>query len=173
MCADLSTAGPSCEHPLDGEEQDRRRARGLELAAAGCHTSAAGTSACTATMSGSARGSTLGEREPGTIAQIRVDRRLGRVQHQVPGRPRIDDRAQDRRQPPARPSPSRRRPAPPATRSSEPSERRPFVRSVFPLETRSTIASASPSRGADLDRAGDLDQLDVEPRGSSSRARCG
>ncbi len=29
-----------------------------------------------------------------------------------------------------------------------PSERRPFVRSVFPLETRSMIASASPSRGA-------------------------
>src|SRR5436190_12603715 len=33
-------------------------------------------------------------------------------------------------------------------RRSGPSERRPFVRSVLPLETRSTIASARPSRGA-------------------------
>ena len=58
-------------------------------------TSAAGTSACTATMPGSVSGRTLGAREPGTIAQIASSAAFGRVQHQVPRRARLDDAAQD------------------------------------------------------------------------------
>ena len=47
-----------------------------------------------------------------------------------------------------RPSPSSRAISTASDSKSAPSERRPFVRSVLPLETRSTIASARPSRGA-------------------------
>ena len=62
-------------------------------------TSAAGTSACTATIPGSASWSTLGAREPGTSSKISSSARLRRVQHQVAVAPRLDDRAEDRGQP--------------------------------------------------------------------------
>ena len=133
------------EHPLDGDDEDRD-APTASSSGSSRQTSFAGTSACTATIPGSASGSTLGEREPIT-SQISSSARLGRVQHQVAVRARLDDGAHHRDELARR---RRRacRSARPAEEKSVPSERRPFVRSVFPDETRSTIPSASPSRGA-------------------------
>ena len=57
------------EHSLDGDEQDRRAACGLEPRQQSPDVGR-GNEACTATMPGSASGRMLGDREPGTIRQI-------------------------------------------------------------------------------------------------------
>ena len=64
-------------------------------AGSSCQTSCAGTTLCTATMPGSASGSTLGAREPGTSAQIASSDVLRRVQHQVARAAGVDDAAED------------------------------------------------------------------------------
>ena len=54
--------------------------------------------------------------------------------------------------------------------------RRPFMTSVEPVETRSTIASARPEPGRDLDGAGDRDDLDRDaaaPRRTGGRCSGG
>ena len=94
----------------------------------------------------------LGERQH---ARRRAERRARRSRATPPparsasrsggGAPRRRRAASPRTAPPPR---RRARRARPPTRAATPSERRPFVRSVLPDETRSTIASASPSRGA-------------------------
>ena len=111
-------------------------------------TSAAGTRLCTATIPGSASGSTLGAREPGTSAQIALERALRRVEHEIARPARVDDAAEHAGELHC----FRLRLAGPISTASDsssvPTERSPFVRNVLPLETRSTIASARPRRGA-------------------------
>ena len=111
-----------------------------------CQTSFAGTSACTATMPASASGSTLGEREPMIShdpLELRVRARSASGSGaRAPRRRRASSTTICVASAPSRPISTA------SDENSEPSERSPFVRSVFPDETRSTIASASPSRGA-------------------------
>src|SRR5581483_1724437 len=110
-----------------------------------CQTSLAGTSACTATIPGSASGITLGEREPIT-SQISSRRAAGASSIRYRwARASTTARSIDTSWPAGAPA----RPISTAwDEKSVTSERSPFVRSVFPDETRSTIASARPSRGA-------------------------
>src|SRR5581483_4343797 len=104
-----------------------------------CQTSVAGTSACTSTMPGSASGITLGEREPIT-SQIssRLASGASSIRYRW-ARASTTARSIDTSWPAGAPA----RPISTAwDEKSVTSERSPFVRSVFPDETRSTIASA-------------------------------
>src|SRR5579862_4437273 len=112
------------------------------------HTSAAGTRLWTATIPGSDSGSTLGAREPGTSAQIAPSASSGAFSIRY----RVARASTTLRKTLASWTASPRGSGGPISTASDwsrtPTERRPFVRRVLPLETRSTIASASPSRGA-------------------------
>ena len=120
----------------------------------------------------------LGERQDARRARARderadrVERVLGRVEHEVARRRarrrRCGRRRRARRAAVAAPAARR---APPRTRAATPTERRPFVRSVLPLETRSTIASASPSRGASSTEPVTRSSSTSSPRSAAARAR--
>ena len=82
------------EHALDRERRRIDDAPTDSSRGSSCQTCAAGTSTWTATIPSSSRGSTLGERLPGTSAEISLERIDGRIHHQVASLARIDDALQ-------------------------------------------------------------------------------
>ncbi len=137
-------------------------------------TSAAGTSACTATMPGSASGSDARRARAGDERADLLERALGRVQHEVAGLARLDDAAQHASR--ARARARRRRACPMSTASDEksaPSERRPFVLQRAPARDEIDDRVGEPEARSDLDRARDLDQLDRDSALAQERPATG
>ena len=113
-------------------------------------------------MPGSASGTMLGEREPGTSRQISSSARLGSVEHEVPGLARLDDAAQDGRHlagalVAAAPGDEHR------LRREERAERAQAVRAQrAPARDEIDDRVGEPEARSDLDRARDANELDLE-----------
>ena len=147
--ATMSRDLASRQHPLDGNEQDRGGARRPRAGGGGARRRRRERARARRPCPARRAASRSARAEPGTSAQISSSASSGafsiRYRASRASTTLREDRGESERA--RRPAP--RRPTSTASdEKSEPSERRPFVRSVLPLETRSTIASASPSRGA-------------------------
>ena len=138
-------------------------------------TSSAPTTEWIAIIPSWASGMTVGDSRAGQERLQLRQHRGRRVHHQVLAAARGDDRAEHRVDRGRAPGARSRCAAGLATRTASdartsPIGRRPFIASVEPVETRSTIASARPSRGA-TSTAPEIGMISTGMRRSSKNRR--